>query len=717
MTDHESQDGVSSRRSSTLGRLLRLSLKEQREILRDRRTIITLVLMPLLLYPLLGVIMQKLIFSAASEGVETIEYVVMVPEADLPQLSRLIQRSLRLKSENGESEDAATQLPSVMGLAQPTAVEHTFHALTVDEALRSDLAVALADSTADLAVRLEQHNGKRRIQILYLNDRRGRAAADALQAEFRRLNEDFTRRLLERMPGRIGLPADFVESPVEVNGGGSSFSLKTFIPLMLLLMTMTGAVYPAIDLTAGERERGTLEALVAAPVPRLGLLLAKFVAVLTVALLTAIINLFAMTLTLLSTGMDTLVFGDEGLSWSVILQVLLLLGVFATFFSAVLLGLTSQARSFKEAQAYLIPLMLVCLAPGIFCLLPGVELTVPLALAPLVNIVLVGRDLFSGEVNLVLMGLAVVSTCIYGVVALMFAARVFGTDAILYGSRGSWSDWRRRPDAGLERPTVGQAMWCLIILMPLFIIVGSLHGRLTGVSFAGRLGINSAILAALFIGLPVIAARWNRLSSVTAFRMQSPPWTAWIGAVFLGVSLWPFAYEINRMILSPERIEALKSFFEQFERELGEIPLAWKLFNLALVPAICEEFFFRGFLLSGLRSRFRPTVCVIATAVLFGLFHIIVRDFLFFERFVPSALLGVALASVAVRTGSVWPGMAMHAVHNSFLLSIEAYREDLQALGIGTEEQTALPVAWLIAAGVVAAIGSVIVWWRRGDEH
>ena len=70
-----------------------------------------------------------------------------------------------------------------------------------------------------------------------------------------------------------------------------------------------GAVYPAIDLTAGERERGTLEMLIAAPVPRLGLLLAKYAAVLTVALLTALVNLAAMTITVHSTGLAASLFG------------------------------------------------------------------------------------------------------------------------------------------------------------------------------------------------------------------------------------------------------------------------------------------------------------------------------------------------------------------------------------------------------------------------
>ena len=103
------------------------------------------------------------------------------------------------------------------------------------------------------------------------------------------------------------------------------FSLAALIPLILVLMTVTGAVYPAIDLTAGERERGTLETLIAAPVPRLGLLMAKYVAVLTVALLTALVNLAGMTITAHSTGLAATLFGG-GMSLDVVIKVLLLLG-------------------------------------------------------------------------------------------------------------------------------------------------------------------------------------------------------------------------------------------------------------------------------------------------------------------------------------------------------------------------------------------------------
>src|SRR5581483_1603043 len=103
-------------------------------------------------------------------------------------------------------------------------------------------------------------------------------------------------------------------------------------------------VYPAIDLTAGERERGTLEVLMAAPIPRLGLLFAKYVAVLAVALLTALVNLMMMTITVSASELGKVLLGENGLTLPLVLKVLGLLLLFAGFFSAALLTLASFAR-------------------------------------------------------------------------------------------------------------------------------------------------------------------------------------------------------------------------------------------------------------------------------------------------------------------------------------------------------------------------------------
>src|SRR5439155_7366936 len=102
---------------------------------------------------------------------------------------------------------------------------------------------------------------------------------------------------------------------LETRDGEKVVSLAALVPLILILMTITGAVYPAIDLTAGERERGTLEILVAAPVPRFELLTAKYMSVVTVAVLNAIVNLVCMTITVRWSGVGGLLPGIQELSF------------------------------------------------------------------------------------------------------------------------------------------------------------------------------------------------------------------------------------------------------------------------------------------------------------------------------------------------------------------------------------------------------------------
>src|SRR5581483_2398884 len=123
-----------------------------------------------------------------------------------------------------------------------------------------------------------------------------------------------------------------------------------------------------------------------------------------------------------------------------------LLLLFAAFFSAVLLCLSSCARSFKEAQAYLIPLMLAALAPGILAMLPGLELNVLLAVVPLLNVVLLARDLIGGHGDPALLGVVVLTTLVYALAALSLAARVFGSESVLYSEQSGWAELFRRPE-------------------------------------------------------------------------------------------------------------------------------------------------------------------------------------------------------------------------------------------------------------------------------
>ncbi|MDZ4686408.1 MAG: CPBP family glutamic-type intramembrane protease, partial [Planctomycetaceae bacterium] len=535
----------------------------------------------------------------------------------------------------------------------------------------------------------------------------GREARQYLEERLHAVNDAFITDWMRQKEPNLELPVTW--SPEVVPGEASAaFSLATLVPLVLILMTVTGAVYPAIDLTAGERERGTLEALIAAPVSRRQVLLAKYLAVMTVALLTAVANLTAMTATAFASGLDDVLFGKSGFTPFMLLQILSLLVVFAGFFSAVILALTSVARSFKEAQAYLIPLMLMSLAPGIMAMLPGLEMTATLAVVPLANMVLLTRDLMDGQVDALLIGLAVGSTIVYAGIALAIAASIFGTDAVLYGSAGTWSDLWHRPE--FERPTatLSQGFLALAGLVPAFILLGGIPARLEGWSLTSRLMASATVTMLLFVVWPLIVATWNRVKVRSGFGLNGASALSFVGAMLAGVSLWPFAHQLEIWTLSAERIKVLVEMFKELELELGEIPLPMKLLSLALVPAVCEEFFFRGFLFRACRTQWSATVSILVTAAAFGAFHVLVRDALLFERFLPTALMGVALGWVAHRTGSTWPGMLLHVLHNGLLLSLGEWLDPAKHAWL-TEERQSLPPWVLAMAAVVVVVAAVIL--------
>ena len=281
-------------KTSDVSRLYRLACKELVEILRDRRTIITLVLMPLLVYPLMGIVVQKLLIQTVASQDKIIYNVGFDSEEELKKFAKLYQLGESLvKQTEGEAveskaseEDLKSQLNEALKNTSEAEVR-----LFVSE---SDPVVDLVkERMVDVGIVRE---GERYRLVHDKLSRFGSEAVSHVGKRMRAVNEAVVQKWSAQVP--IELPANYSEEAIETEEGQPA--LLTFVPLMLVLMTITGAVYPAIDLTAGERERGTMEILVAAPISRFSVLIGKFVAVLVVALLTALANLLAMTVTVYS---------------------------------------------------------------------------------------------------------------------------------------------------------------------------------------------------------------------------------------------------------------------------------------------------------------------------------------------------------------------------------------------------------------------------------
>ncbi len=198
-------------------------------------------------------------------------------------------------------------------------------------------------------------------------------------------------------------------------------------------------MYPAIDLTAGEKERGTIETILCSPVSRVHLVLGKFFMVLTASLFAAGLSITSIALTFSAakaavaylTQPEALTFqihiGLQGAA-AVFLMVLPL----AVFFSAALLAIALFANSYKEAQSYHSPLLIIVILPALISVLPGVDLNAPLSLVPVLNTSLVSKEIIAGRYHWNYIALIFTSSCAYAAAALWVAIKLFQREEVLF---------------------------------------------------------------------------------------------------------------------------------------------------------------------------------------------------------------------------------------------------------------------------------------------
>ncbi len=421
--------------------------------------------------------------------------------------------------------------------------------------------------------------------------------------------------------------------------------------------------------------------------------------------------------TLWAGGLLELLTGADTFPWLTIFQMLGLLILFSGFFSAVLLSLTSFAKSFKEAQAYLIPVMLLSLTPAMLSLMPGITLSGALTILPLINIVLLARDLLSGTVDPNNAFVAIISTFAYAAAALSVAARLFGSDAVTRTSEKSIGSLLRRPREPSLRPTPQAAALMLALLVPVYFLVSNGLMRFIkasqDTSVEATLLLNAVALISTFGLLPTLATWIGRNQFKTTFRLQPSGTLSIIGSILLGLGAWAFAHEAFVIAdamgiggLSDKQIAGAEATIAKMRETSPFLLIA----VFALTPAVIEELCFRGYLFSAIRTAVSPLRTVLITAFLFGLFHVLTGSALLVERFVPSTLMGLIIGWVAYRTGSVFPGIVIHFVHNALLNTVLYYKDQLSFLGAGFDDQTHLPLLWLTIASGLVITGGSLVW-------
>lgn len=512
---------------------------------------------------------------------------------------------------------------------------------------------------------------------------------------------------------RAGIDTEYVDpmglkrldiAPPEKTAGNL---LGTILPVLIVFMIALGAFYPAVDLTAGEKERGTFETLLSTPVTKLEIVTGKFCGVFLLAMTTGVLNLLSMagTAAFAVWQMAPMIEDTLPLTLSVPLRALpvavLVMVPFGFFISAVMMSVAIFARSFKEAQNYVTPFFILITLPALLAAMPGVELTAATQFVPIMNIVLLFRAMLVGEVTLEGTFAVLVSTTVFAMLALQFAAWLFQRDDIVLSEdKGAPLALRRTDFPYRTSPTVGMVLALYAGILLLLFYVGAffqMGSPITGV----------LLTQWVLILLPTLALLWYfRVDLRAALRLRLPTPVQLMLALAAGTAAVILMIQVNtwhsRLLPVPDDLTA---FFEQLfgERQSlsGRVLL---LFAIAVSPAVCEEFLFRGAVLSGLRTRLRPFAAVLSVAILFGIMHLSIY------RLVPTAMLGLLLTWLALRTGSLLPGMLVHLLVNGTAVLLTM--EDVYAPLVSTETLARVGVEGLPGPVLVVALLVLIssVW-------
>jgi sodium transport system permease protein len=657
--------------------------REVRDQLRDRRTLFMIFVLPLLLYPLLG----TSLFQVAQFVREQPTRVEIFGVSELPDSPPLVEgshfaerlftdpekvRLLDVHIADDDSEDSQ-KLDDRAKEARQAVEQGTYEAVVYfpagfagrleafREALRKAVAKqgqsAKASDAEELKVpspEIYYNTAKEKSQLAYIR----------VSQVLNRWTDEIGRQNLASsyLPESAVKPFDVAEHDVADRDHRDAAMWSKILPFLLLIWSLTGAFYPAIDLCAGEKERGTLETLLSSPAERSELVWGKLLTIMLFSVATAVLNILSIGVTgsIVMTQIPGL--GPPPM----LAPVWLLIALFpvSALFSALCLALAAFARSTKEGQYYLMPLVLVTMPLVILPMSPGVELNLGNSLIPITGVVLLLRSMLQGNYLEALPYIAPVMavTIACCLLAIRWAIDQFNSESVLFRESerldfGLWIKHLMRDRE--ETPSVAAAIFCGVLILMVRFFMGlavpqpkSFHD----------LAVTSLVTQLTVIATPALLMTIMLTRSPTkTLLLKMPPLASIPAAALLAVLVHPAVRELNILVqnLYPVSDEMQKLMAGLF----NESPQLWQLvIVLAFVPAVFEELAFRGFILSGFRHVGHKWQAIALSSFFFGIAHGL------FQQSIVACLVGMLIGYIAVQTGSLLPGIIYHVVHNSLAL-------------------------------------------------
>jgi sodium transport system permease protein len=391
--------------------------KEVKDLLRDRRTIISSILLPMILIPVINIVMGGGIQKFEKDMNENV-MVALSRSSNSPEARELVQERILSKNPNIVLVDAEDPVKALENNEIRCILE-----------IENSYAEKLEDGQP-IQITLQYDESKTKSQ----------AAADIVS----RAIDKFSEEVVEERIAALGLDPDFL-LPVQVerknlapNDMGNNMMLQMMLPFMISILVAVGGIPAATDLVAGEKERNTFEPLLTTMPDRGSLLLGKYLAVTLFSMVSLVAILVGLSIgyiinpNSLTIGIDTQLQGISLDPLAVVLALLITVALGMTF-SGIQIALSTIAKSYKEAQTYLSFLMLAAMVPGYATMfMQASDLSPVMFVMPVMNTVAAFKMILGGSINYFNLVLALVTSIIFVILTLMFAASLFKKEKVMF---------------------------------------------------------------------------------------------------------------------------------------------------------------------------------------------------------------------------------------------------------------------------------------------
>ena len=615
--------------------------KEMLDILRDKKTLFMTIILPILLYPTLILLMT---------------YIMSISSKDMAKRDINIATSMPLEA----------QLMEKMNV-----VDENTGKINIIPLKDKDYKEALNEREICAYIEVEQTGEVKDYKVYYnASNDDGSQACSRLEE----ILEDYKKEKVSEGIKALGLDEKALLQPITYSFNNvaqseqiAGYLLGIILPFILILGILTGSIYPAIDVMAGEKERGTLETLLTLPISNIELVMGKYFAVSLSALVSALLSVISIgcsMIFLILSASELIDVPGMNMDFSKLCIPLLITFVciclFTLVISAISMCVCSLARSFKEAQNAMTPLMLVAMLLSYSSMIPTLELSSVTAGIPVVNVVLAIKSVLTFKYDISLLMIVLVSNSIFVMLAVWLLSKLFRSEEILFGNNNGFSFLERRSD--IKKGTMpsfsdGIILYAVAMLVLIY-ICSYLQAKfmLWGV----------ALTEVIILALPVLLSMYIKTDLRKVYSLNRPSLKELIGSGVLWLGLWGVILVIDNIFTQCGWMNENQNIEFQTQLLTGHNTIT-TFAVIAIMPAICEEALFRGFIFTAVKDKTHPIRAILISGILFSLMHIEP------VKLLPIAILGIAMGYILHKTGSIFCTMLVHVLNNGIAVLLTQY--------------------------------------------